>query len=305
VVLYYAMGGGLGHLVRARAVLHTLGLEGDAALVTASPHAADARVTGGLPVHAAPDGAIDAGVCRSVYRAWLAQTLARLRPEEIFVDTFPAGLLGELADLRAAAPRARLTYVGRLLRWGVYRDALPAGARPPRFDRAFLVEPLHADHAAAVGATCDAVRALALRDPPAPPPAGAADAFDLPDRPWLVVHSGPAAELDELLAYARELQRLEGAGRPLVAVTPLPRAAVPAGVAVVDAHPASALFARAARIVTACGFNLMRQTQAHQDRHSFLPFPRRFDDQFARAARRRAGAPAGGDVSGPERGTAP
>ena len=26
-VVYYAMGGGLGHLVRARAVLHTLGLE--------------------------------------------------------------------------------------------------------------------------------------------------------------------------------------------------------------------------------------------------------------------------------------
>jgi len=47
VIVYYAIGGGLGHLVRARAVLHTLGVA-DAVLVTASPFAKDARVTGAL-----------------------------------------------------------------------------------------------------------------------------------------------------------------------------------------------------------------------------------------------------------------
>jgi hypothetical protein len=44
---------------------------------------------------------------------------------------------------------------------------------------------------------------------------------------------------------------------------------------------------RASRIVTACGFNVMRQTEPYRDRHTFLPFPRRYDDQFTRAARRR------------------
>ena len=55
MILYYALGGGLGHLVRARAVLYTLGVAERAVLVTASPFAADARVVGGLPVVRVPE----------------------------------------------------------------------------------------------------------------------------------------------------------------------------------------------------------------------------------------------------------
>jgi hypothetical protein len=40
-------------------------------------------------------------------------------------------------------------------------------------------------------------------------------------------------------------------------------------------------------IITGCGFNAMRQTLPYRERHRFIPFPRRYDDQFLRAARRR------------------
>ena len=55
MLVYYALGGGLGHLVRARAFLHTLGLETEATLFTSSRFADDHRVTGGLPVVRVPD----------------------------------------------------------------------------------------------------------------------------------------------------------------------------------------------------------------------------------------------------------
>ena len=48
MILYYAMGGGLGHLVRARAVVYTLGIERDTVLLSSSVGAADPRVTGPL-----------------------------------------------------------------------------------------------------------------------------------------------------------------------------------------------------------------------------------------------------------------
>src|SRR5262249_49323155 len=53
-------------------------------------------------------------------------------------------------------------------------------------------------------------------------------------------------------------------------------------------YPASLLFPLAERVITACGFNVMRQTESLASIHRFLPFERRFDDQFQRARRRRS-----------------
>ncbi len=42
-----------------------------------------------------------------------------------------------------------------------------------------------------------------------------------------------------------------------------------------------------ARLITAAGFNIMRQAAPYRAQHRPLPFSRRFDDQFARVARWR------------------
>ena len=295
MILYYAMGGGLGHLVRARAVLHTLGLESRAAIVTASAHAADPRVVGRVPVFRAPSAGERPA---SDYRDWLTSLLTETAPEEIFVDTFPAGLLGEwnaLADLPVVRG-ARRTYVGRLLRWSEYTTTLHV---PPRlsFARGLFVEDLHPDHDAAMRSCCDDVRSLVLRDPPPDPTADVANDAALanvlrmlPQRFWLVVHSGPQDEVVELVAYARDRQRYERNEDPLLLACPLgvidPLSDL-LGATPIDVYPATALCHRAARVITACGFNSMRQMWPIRERHAYLPFQRRFDDQFARAERRR------------------
>jgi hypothetical protein len=253
VILYYAIGGGLGHLVRARAVLHTLGVAARAALLTASPFAADPRLVGGLPVVRVPD-ALDGD--RAALRRWIADLVAGVRPERLVVDAVPAGVLGELeGDLGVP-----VDHVARLLRWPRYARRLD---RPlPRIETTFVVEPLRDDHLAAVRAASAQVVALSLVDPPAPPRDDAAGAA-------LVVHAGPAREVRALAALAATT------GHPV-------RVARPGGPDL-DVHPASALFAHAAAIVTAAGFNAMRQAAPFGDRHLCLPFPRPLDDQRTRA----------------------
>ena len=54
-----------------------------------------------------------------------------------------------------------------------------------------------------------------------------------------------------------------------------------------DIYPASVLFEQADKIFTACGFNAMQQTKDFRNKHHFIPFERRYDDQFERAKRFR------------------
>jgi hypothetical protein len=232
LIVYYAMGGGLGHLTRARAFLHTLGY--DDAVIVAAAH--DRRVTGDVPVvPSIPSG-------------------------DLILDTFPAGLFGEIAG-------GVVDYVARYVRWDRY--TLPPN--PPRIRRAYLLEPLHPEQERFVRVRAEVViEDLVLSDPPPAPQT----LPELPPQYVLVVHSD-ANEREELLAYARDVCREEGVTDPIVAP---------------DVYPATLIAANASRIFTGGGFNAMRQF-GRDARHRPLPFERRFDDQYLRVARMRALSP--------------
>lgn len=280
-LLYYAMGGGLGHLVRARAFLHTLGLAADAVVLTASAHARDARVAAGLELLLAPAELQDDA---ARLRDWLANAIERLAIDRVCVDAFPAGLLGELCNF--VPPRAvEWWHVARLLRWDAYAPLL-RGA-PPRHARVFRLEPLHAAHQAFLDTHCARIEELELIDEAdgAPSPVRSETPY------WLVVHSGPAGEVEELIAYADELRVAERSTAPLWIASLDPPTRLPAHAHLVHAFPAQVWFAGAERIVSAAGFNLMRQTRAFRGKQSVLPLPRRYDDQFERARRAFSAAP--------------
>jgi hypothetical protein len=54
-------------------------------------------------------------------------------------------------------------------------------------------------------------------------------------------------------------------------------------------YPAYPCFEKVHKIVTACGFNSMLQTKAFRHKHVFIPFERRFDNQYLRASYRKKG----------------
>ena len=273
MLLYYAMGGGLGHLTRARAFLHTLGLGEGAALFTSSRFADDPRVTGGFRVVRVP---VELDGDRAGLRALLERTIADLDASFLVVDAFPAGLLGELAEWKPPAGVA-LWHVARLLRWERY--VADAGARLPRTDVTFVLEELHGEHRRALEGSSGEIRSLTLVDPPFPPPVPVAGPY------VLVVHGGPGEETSDLVACARELSGAAGGAAWVVLASPTPPEGLPPDVAWFDAFPAAGLFAGAERIVTAAGFNAVRQTEPFRAKRFLVPYPRRFDDQFTRAAR--------------------
>jgi hypothetical protein len=271
MILYYALGGGLGHLVRARKVLEALGA-GDAALLTASRFARDPRVFGDLPVVPIP---ARLGHDRRAFAAWLADMLDALRPDELIVDSFPGGILGELCGLEL--PPAR--HVARRLRWPAYALRCD-GARLPRFEVTYVLEPLAERHERALAACSHHLVPLHLPIPWTDTAAPLADAH------WLVVHSGPDDEVELLAEYAAERTETR-----LLVVSPRRPTSLPPRAQWFDVHPVAPHLAHADRVVTAAGFNAIHETSALRERHVAIPFPRPLDDQYARARSEHDRAP--------------
>lgn len=273
-VLHYALGGGLGHLVRAGRFLHQQGLAASAVVVSAAGEAGDRRVLGGIATRRVPR---ELESDPDALRGWLARCLDELRPELVCVDCFPAGLLGELAGLEALHGVERW-HLARLLRWPRYA-ALAHGA--PRYHRAWRLEPLHPAHEAWLRRHCDALDDLPIA---VPAPTGAARAVE----PfWLVAHSGPRAEVGELVAHALEMRRLERAAVRILVASLDPPQPLPPDCHALDALPLADHFAAAQRIIGAAGFNLIAETGAWRGKQVIVPFPRHYDDQFERARRVR------------------
>ncbi|WP_436531380.1 hypothetical protein [Actinoplanes sp. HUAS TT8] len=255
MIVCYAQGGGLGHLTRIRAYLHTVHGDTPSVVVTDSPFGADPRVLG--PHHS--------------FSGSLPAALREFRPETLVVDAFPAGVNGELSGL-ALPSSIRTVHLARLLRWEDYRPLMGT----TRFDETWTLEELSDGHRAHLSEISGSVAPLELVDPPAE--AGGAHGA------WLIPHTGPPAEIEELIAYARECATLENRHpRLLVAAPHRP----PVGVDNVDVYPVWPLFAEAERVISAAGFNVVRQMLPWRAKHRMLPFPRRWDDQFTRAARAR------------------
>ena len=233
MIVYYAPGGGLGHLTRGLRVLEKLGLE--ATMVTTSPHA-ERVCSSFLRVPRALEHD------REAHRDWLRG----LGAERLIADAFPGGIQGELCGLDLP-----IDYVARLLRWDAYRAAVPFELPP--IETTYVVEELtHVPFGTVVPLDLTPPLVEEVEEEPY----------------WLVVHSGPEEEVRELVAYAREL---DGTKEVVVA----------------DTYPAARLFPAAAKIITAAGFNVMLETEQWRAKHVVVPFARRFDDQFVRAARRR------------------
>jgi hypothetical protein len=273
-VLHYAMGGGLGHLVRAEAFLRAQALTQRAVVLTASRYADDPRITRDFDVLRVPESL---QLDLPAYRAWLAARIEALCPDLICVDSFPGGILGELCDFPAFA-KVPLWHLARLLRWPEYTKVL-AGA-PPRYATTWRLEPLDPSHQRYLESCSDAVRDLRLHYSSP----GLGEVAIPSGRFWLVVHSDPVEEVAELVAYAAELRAIERAAVRIVVASQSTPIDLPIDCAAIDAFPAAALFPRAERIISAAGFNVVQQAMPYRNKHTIMPFPRRYDDQFARAA---------------------
>ena len=148
------------------------------------------------------------------------------------------------------------------------------------------MEPLVDDHAAFIKDRSDKVRFLNLEYP----------CYANPELPfqkdpekelWMIVHSGPIEEVKQLVDYALDLSQLIATKPKIWLVSPASSSVQHPWIYWSDTYPAYPYFPLADRIFTGCGFNSMQQTLPFQAKHHFVPFERRYDNQFERARRRR------------------
>lgn len=301
--VYYAIGGGLGHLSRALAVAYSLERR-FSVIASALPPGTDA--SGSLPLALAPyfdriltppaplaRGTAGPSPARSFAR-WLQKRIDRLQPARLYLDAFPAGLFGEIGGLLLPVD-CDIIHVARRLRWERYRRRLDGAlatstAGTPDFALTYLTEDLDPPQQAYLARHSQRLVRLELQDPPLDPtPSTRALLAQLPRPLWLVAHAGSPEETERLLAFAYETARRTTApGDPTAPTIVLNAPAAPAGFdgPLIREWPACALFGLADRIFSGCGANTMRQTRDHAARHYCLPFARRFDDQERRAAER-------------------
>ena len=274
---YYCFGGGLGHLTRFIAWCHTTATQ--PLLLT---NCAAAAIPGLLPAGVRCQmPAKDDQLNKATLQSWLARVIAAENPQQLIIDAFPGGILGELAGLPELAGRECL-YLARILKLDAYLPRL-AGAALPKFAQICRIEKLHAEHECWLQQLGNHITGLSLHDPPAPATASAL-LTGLPPNFELIVHSGSEAELRQLYHLLRETWLLEGTTGSVVVVSPGPRPTCLADDDLhLDCYPAGAVIERARRVFSAAGCNIMRQMAGQKIPHQVLPLPRALDDQFFRA----------------------
>ena len=266
-------------MTRAHAFLRQQQIENNTAIMTASEFAADKRVTGDVEIIRIDR---DLGQLTREYRNFLKETFSSRVVDKVFLDSFPVGIVGEFSGFEFA--EIEVHYIARRLKWNNYVKFLPEDL--PRFKKTFVIEPLEKEHQAFVEVHSETVIDFDLiYQIPESQDGDLANRIVAEYSPfWMVVHAEKLEETEQLINFAREMREAENAIVSLILVSPNNHSFENR----FDIYPASALFPFAERIITACGFNSMKQAEPFRDKHFFLPFARRYDDQFARARFARA-----------------
>lgn len=266
-VLYCAPGSGLGHLNRALAVcleLRALGVR--ARIATNSPFAEGIARLAEFPI---------TGIATERWREDVRSYAESARPALMVCDTFPRGIRGEW---EAGLP-APCVYMARRLNRAACA-ALLQGEWRKGVTGIIAAERLGADHEAALSESGVPVARLPgpIRLRPGmietPVPEELERRLET-GRCCLVVHGGPAGEVEKLVAAAGEAE-------VVAAITPWGQRA--AGMETFDYYPAGNLVARAARVVSGAGYNMVADMMFARGRHTAVAFERRYDDQAGRLA---------------------
>lgn len=272
MILYYALGGGVGHIMRAARIARYYQLETSFQILTNS--ACASNLFPGCNILKLPDACIQNPQAISNH---LQELLKQQSYQSFWVDTFPFGLFGEL-DISALTKLAPCHYVARYVKWPEYAGKLKTEGQ---FAEAHIVDFLHRDQQTFIHHRANEVHNVVLDNSSTIP---VKNAGNYPGA-WLILHSGNQEELDELVSYALDIAERENC-QPKLIVASQHRPTSPVDT-LISSIPHAVNLDSVARVISACGYNTMLELAPYRHKHHFMPFPRRYDDQFLRAARAR------------------
>ncbi len=279
--LYYAAGGGFGHLARTSAILHSIrepGILSKLRVLASSRLAPLAAGSFPVPVDTLPEHLLNS---RRAYYDYLRNYLSAHDFRGIILDTFPWGIVGEWLDVAVDLPRL---LIARQLKWKNYQERV-CSRRGPMPHHTLVIEPIEPVYQNILKQESQVayIREPIIHLTGSTPPASSHPSALFPGQDqelpsgragWLVVHSGNKEEREMLLEVARkEMKQVRG--EPPVLHTLFPERQV---------FPAGGLYPSYSVIISGAGYNMAAEALlAPPDRrHILLPLERKFDDQKQR-----------------------
>lgn len=261
--LFYAMGGGMGHLYRTRIFINHFQIT-EFKIITSNPLAWNLFAEEQI-VLLNPDGYL---------ASWksFTQTLPTINVTAWYMDTFPTGIMGEFTNLTINFP---VHYIARRMRWHSYEEFVKDFRHS--FTKVYKLESLETAHEVFIQQHSEAIEHLSLNYPVASPSNIPRHLIPSQQPLWLVVHAFDHNEAEQLIRYASEVAAITQQ-KPYFVVLSDQTVAVPNGIHLTY-FPAADWFPLAEKIFVAGGFNTVQQVLPFLDKVMFLPFPRKFDDQ--------------------------
>jgi len=271
MTFYYAIGGGMGHLVRAYVYLQQSKIQ-QFKVITA--------VESGHLLFQQDQLLIIPELAQKEMTSlsqWLKAQIQLYAPVKMIIDTFPAGILGEIqAEL---VEGLHLQYMVRRLKWAEYSGKLQ---NLLSFEKTFLLEPIESEHLEFITNNCQQINDLALDYRQLWQLSPVEIANSSKQEVWMIVHSGPIDEVAQLVDFAREIADIQELKPKFWVFTTVDFDPPKASVEVIRHFPAVHFFKAGTRLFTAGGFNSVQLHSYFEGIHHFLPFPRKYDDQFWR-----------------------
>jgi UDP:flavonoid glycosyltransferase YjiC (YdhE family) len=283
-VLYYALGGGLGHLTRSIAVLRQVQRRLTPAVlaITNSPHAALYEAEGVPHTRLTQADGAFAGALAGRIRS----TICEFEPDVLVVDAFPRGILGELPGVLPELRCPKVAILRRLRHEYVAQYGVVDFVRS-HYRRAVLVEGMPGAFADALGDVVIRVPPVLIRDvDELPSRTQAREALGLRDgeRAVLGVGSGSPEKVRGLFRLLQKIRARSPVGFALRLATLNDLPSEPWAEFHVRHFPLMELLTGVDLVVGAAGYNLYHETQALGVPAVFVPQERLYDEQLARAS---------------------
>lgn len=271
--LFYVNGGGLGHLSRISAFIFTQKIELSESLILSSSEFSSLL----FPISSIKS--IPDSYSNHIQKLakFIQNTLNQYSFENIYIDTFPLGILGELqfVDFK----NITINYIARHLKWSLYSSINQKNKIKYHFT--YITESIDNEQLEFISSNSKKHFSLKLDYKIDKPKNKVLESLKSKNETWIIVHSTPESEVLALLEHAKDIAKAESKKTKLIVISQC-KLDISEDIFQLDYFPAYALFPYVDRIISACGFNIMQQTRNFRKKQITIPFPRKYDDQFRR-----------------------
>ncbi len=273
--MYYAVGGGMGHITRAKAVLYTAEIEKEEVIIcTASKYAGELLKDYNyeiIPGELAYD--------KSELQNWLLDFIKTHEIGGVYLDVFPGGIIGEWMDF--PLKELNFFYMARIFKYLFYQSKFKGSF--PSFSEIFICEKIPKDQLDWTRKLGKKISFFNLFYEEKSSSESLRKQFEKSDQTnWIIVHSGPEKEVEVLFQEAIDLANMEKTDAKFWLISGTLPDSLKGKVEYIGSQTFNDLLELSDLIISACGFNTMHQLKFIKTRHVSIPFERKYDNQFWR-----------------------